>query len=822
MSYIPRWRNFILLLLIAAIPVLIGGGDAFSDKRLSSEEEDYLAEKREIVFIETRYPPFEFINRNGEFDGMTIELIRWMGAELGFRARFVHRTLEEARRDVLRDNADVIISLFYSDERDRVFDFSDPIVRIPARIFVRADRTDIKDIDDLNGKIVAIPGGDYANEFIRGAGIGCAIATAPNFAETITMVRNNVADAMIGDEQVVLYNLYSSGTFKQFKCVGEPLYMGISCFGLKEGNDVVKSILNRGLRKARESGTLDAITVKWFGTVYDVPESVLARYYGVIIALMCFAVFFILLLWYWNYQLKRQVALRTSQLLHEMRKTADSESMLRTIFDSAHDAIIIHDLATDRIVEANASASHMYGYAPGEILNRTIHDLGCDDPPYSHADSAAMISVARKKGGLTFEWRAKKKDGALFWAEVNLTFAEIRGRDAAVALIRDISVRKQFEEEQQKVLKLQSLGILAGGIAHDFNNIMTAILGNLSLAKLEMPVSNPIYSMLDQAENATWQVQRLTQQLLTFAKGGNPVCETSTIPEVIRESAGFVLRGSAVRVEYDFPGNLFPVNIDRGQMSQVFQNLVLNAKQSMNGGGVVTISAANVSLSEVPYFPRKNDRHDDFIRISIADMGSGIPQSVMSNIFDPYFTTRKDGSGLGLSIVHSIVSKHDGSITVDSREGGGTTFHVYLPAAAELFKAAVKKEAVDLRGSGSVLVMDDEDAIRAFASRTLRGLGYSADAAGDGASACDMYDAAMKKNAPFDIVILDVTVPGGMGGVAALNFLKERDPGVRAIVSSGYSNDPVMWKYDEYGFIDVLPKPYTAESLGRIIKKHIC
>jgi len=379
-------------------------------------------------------------------------------------------------------------------------------------------------------------------------------------------------------------------------------------------------------------------------------------------------------------------------------------------------------------------------------------------------------------------------------------------------IFEDITERKRMEEVLLKSQKLEAVGILAGGIAHDFNNILTTILGNVSLAKDQVTPDDKIFDLLKEAEMASVRAQTLTRQLLTFAKGGAPVKEIASIKDILKESSSFMLRGSKSRCEFSIAEDLWSAQIDVGQISQVINNVVINADQAMPEGGIIQVAAENLIIDGGGGLLIKPGR---YIRISIKDQGVGIAEKHLLNIFDPYFTTKQEGSGLGLATICSIIKKHDGDITVESQLGVGTTFHIYLPASD---KAIPEKEEVKLiKGQGRILVMDDQAPLRKMAGRMLEKLGYESEFAKNGAEAIEMYKRAKESEKPYDVVILDLTVPGGMGGKKAINKLLEIDPEVRAIVSSGYSDDPVLANFQEYGFKGMMPKPFTSQSLSKVL-----
>jgi PAS domain S-box-containing protein len=378
----------------------------------------------------------------------------------------------------------------------------------------------------------------------------------------------------------------------------------------------------------------------------------------------------------------------------------------------------------------------------------------------------------------------------------------------------DVTEQHRLEAERLRTSKLESVGLLAGGIAHDFNNILTAIIGNMALLRLASPADVEAREQLAEVQRAALRAKDLTQQLLTFAKGGAPVRRAASLAEIIRDSTSFALRGSNVRGEFSLPADLWPVEVDVGQLNQVLHNLVLNAVQAMPEGGAVRIQARNVSADDptalaLPPGP--------CVHFSLADTGTGIKPDHLPNVFDPYFTTKQHGSGLGLATVYSIIRRHDGRITVESELGRGTTFHVWLPASplAQLPESHLAERPP--RGQGRILVVDDEAPIRALLARSLQKLGYEPECVADGPAALAAAHAARQQQRPFVAAVLDLTIPGGMGGLEILRLLRESAPGLKAIVSSGYSNDPIMANYHAHGFEGVLVKPYQPEDLARAL-----
>ncbi len=386
----------------------------------------------------------------------------------------------------------------------------------------------------------------------------------------------------------------------------------------------------------------------------------------------------------------------------------------------------------------------------------------------------------------------------------------------AVLIVRDMTERIKLDEERLKACKLDSLGLLAGGIAHDFNNLLTMILGNLSLTKACVNSRDHLFTFLSEAENASLRAKKLTQQLLTFAKGGRPLKKPLALQHVIPDCATFALSGTPMRFHCDIPDDLWLVEADEGQIGQVIHNLAVNAHQAMPTGGTLTIRAENVRENNPQAEQQEPADSKNSIKLTIQDNGPGIPTSALHKIFDPYYSTKQTESGLGLSTAYSIIQNHHGTITVSSVLGQGTTFVIYLPASRiQTLEAQVSSEPIT--GEGRVLVMDDEESIRLLLSEMLRHLGYEVQCVAEGQEALERYQEAYHRHQPFNAVILDLTVSGGLGGKDTVQQLRQFDPQVKAIVASGYSNDPVLSRFSTFGFHGVVAKPFRLAELSQVL-----
>lgn len=404
------------------------------------------------------------------------------------------------------------------------------------------------------------------------------------------------------------------------------------------------------------------------------------------------------------------------------------------------------------------------------------------------------------------------KDGSRIRVEVKMTFLRDKDNRAVgiLGVTRDITEKKRMAEELQKAQQIESIGLLAGGVAHDFNNILSAILLNTQIAKRQK--EKDIQKYLDGIEKATYRATNLTHQLLTFSRGGAPIKGVVSISNLLKETAEFALTGSNARCKFSIPDDIFSTEVDKAQISQVINNLVINASQAMPEGGIIEIKVENLILGKGHSLPLKEGK---YIKISIKDSGIGIPKEDLPKVFNPYFTTKQRGSGLGLTTAYSIIKRHNGYINLESDLGVGTTFYIYLPACEKL-PIEEGERGLLIKGEGRILLMDDEQEILDSAGNVLRELGYQVEMARDGDEAIRLYQRAKE---PFDLVIVDLTIPAGIGGKEVINRLKEIDPSVKAIVASGYSNDPIIADFKRYGFCGALLKPYNIEELSRVLHK---
>ena len=497
----------------------------------------------------------------------------------------------------------------------------------------------------------------------------------------------------------------------------------------------------------------------------------------------------------------------------------NSEERYKNITNNLLVGVVIQ--VNGKIVFANKAIETLLDVVPEDYLGRDIFS-------FIHADDKEMVQSAaaqiyahpqnyKEHVPLVLEEKLIKKNGSSVIVEASPVLMNYYGEPALMMMIHDITEQKKAQEELQKMAKLQSIGTLAGGIAHDFNNILTGLYGNLSIAKIKLSSEHVSHKYLDNAQESMDRAIRLTKQLLTFSKGGAPIKQEVGLSKLIHEIVEFDLHGSNVKPIFSEDDKLWNVQVDKGQIGQVFSNLTINANQASPTGGHLYIKLRNLEIDEKEIFSLKKGK---YVEISFKDEGTGIDKKHLDKIFDPYFTTKSTGNGLGLATTYSIIKKHNGHIELESEIGKGTTFTIFLPAFKGISKDPIieGKENINIETKkANILVMDDEEIICDMATEMITILGFSVSVVNDGKDAIVKYKESLETDNPFDIILMDITIPGGMGGKDTIKEILKIDPNAKVIVSSGYStnNDISSWK--KYGFKGSIPKPYTLQKLKKIL-----
>lgn len=466
--------------------------------------------------------------------------------------------------------------------------------------------------------------------------------------------------------------------------------------------------------------------------------------------------------------------------------------------------------------EINSFFAKMMGYEKSELLKMPVADIYIDKAQRKKFSNKIIEKDTIKNEELLFS----HKNGSPI--TVSVTGRAIRGENETVRffdlIIEDVTKEKFNNQELIKNEKLASIGTLAGGIAHDFNNILTGLYGNIALAKLDLSPDHESFKLIQDAELSMSMATDLTQQLLIFARGGDPVKKTLTIDQLVKDTAKFNLAGSEIKLVSRFDENLWKVNADKGQIRQVVSNMVSNSKDAMPKGGILTLTIQNIELikGQIPSLvPGK------YVKIILQDSGIGIKKDTFSKIFDPYFSTKHGGTGLGLATSYSIIRKHHGLITAEHEIENGAVFNIYLPAKQEPLtdSTSIKdQDKIEVK-SAKILIMDDDEQVCSISKKMIERFGFHPFVVHDGIDAILEYESHMNSDEPFDLILMDLTIPGGMGGKDAIGKILEIDPDAKAIVVSGYSNDPVLANHTDYGFKGMLVKPFRIEELKQILDR---
>lgn len=787
-----------------------------STLELSREEQAYLLKKQNIVFVsQTQYPPFEFSIKQGGHDGMCIELARWIATEYGFTARFADTSFQEAQKAVLSGKADVLTSLFYSEKRDHSFDFTQPMFEVPASIFTVSERTDIKNLSDLNGKIIAMQRGDYAKEYLESKMISFQLVNTEDFAEATDLVIAGKADAVIGDEQIVLYHIFKHRLTEKIKKVGDPLYIGKNCMAVKEGNLPLITILKKGITLAQKKGVLEKINKKWIGIHYTMEESQRFAYLPHVLITAGLLLIAFLSVWFWNIRLRQEVHKRTKAL-------EKSEQRYRSLFEDSRDAIYINSREGE-FLDVNKAMLEMFGYTKREMIGMNSREV------YANPEDRKNLQNLLEKHPLQdYEFKGKKKDGTRI--DCLLTGTSRLSDDGKIigyqGLIRDETEKRKMENQLQRAQKMEAVGALAGGVAHDLNNILSGITSIPDLLLMQIPQDSPLRKPIESIQSSGMKAVAVVQDLLTMARRGISTMEVVNLNEIISD---YLQSPEYHKLKSFFPGLEVKADLERSllniygsvvHLSKTVMNLLINAAEAMPNGGTIRISTKNQYI-DIPVRGYDDMKEGDYAVLTVSDEGIGISQQDIERVFEPFYSKKKmgrSGSGLGLAIVWSTVKDHKGYIDIQSTENQGTSFILYFPVCRKKpVEVKASSPAGHYRGRGeSILVVDDVHEQREIASSILTELGYTVFTASSGEEAVDFI-----KDHLVDLVVLDMIMEPGIDGLETFKRILEVHPGQKAVIASGFSESDRVLKAQSLGAGAYIKKPYTYQKIGMVIRREL-
>ncbi len=789
---------------------------------LTSEEIKYIQSLKKPVIAAPcpDYPPIDFTDHDGNHIGLSHDYLDEISKKLG--VTFTVATIQ-SWADVLQAakdrKVDIVLSIQDVPERHSYLQFTKPYVRIPNVIVVQKSNTKVNNLDDLAGKKIAAVKGYAVIDFIKKKYPSFTIEAVKNETEGLMKLSFGEYDAMIISLSTVSYLVDTYG-ITNLRIAGNAGYDWNLCIGVRNDDPVLFSIISKALNSIPESKRR-AIYQRWI-SLAPRPFYKEKEFWYILTLLLFGGLLVIIGIIAWNASLRRQVKIKTQQLEHELywhKKTQEQlllekERLLITI-QSIGDAFISTD-DKGNIILSNKQA---------DVLFNNMISLGKDVRSlvnFTESTTQKLVDpigecIKLKKSVIYYHLKCQCNNRTI---DVSVASSPIEIENTiigAVTIIRDITDMLAMQNELIKLQQFESLGILAAGIAHDFNNILTAIMGNAEIASLMLlknTKGNDVLEIIDGIKKSVKSAQSLTGQLLTYAKGGKPIKKEGNIIQLIHDTVDFVTHGSSVKVGYIVDGNIENFDFDEHQISHVFRNIVLNAIQAMNKSGVLTVTVKKVELKhDVLQLP-----DGEYVMIKFSDTGKGIPQEHISKIFDPYFTTKEKGTGLGLTTSLSIIRQHGGTITVSSSDKG-TEFTVYLPKIKGTVSVNENHNARVDSISAHVLILDDRQEILDVTAGMLDILGCTYDTASHSDDAINKILTAKERGKPFDCVLVDITIPGSISGVDAFAQMKKIQEKLKGIVMSGYADNSAIADYAQYGFSWYLVKPFTFDDLKQALIK---
>ena len=741
--------------------------------------------------------------------GFIVDVIRDFARERGLRLEFVQAPFHELFDMLKRDKVDVIAPIAFSEERlgflkfnseSVLIDWSNVIIGAAAKFTLPAD---------LDGRRIGIVSSDYyARLFaqdLQRQGVRPVFREYDGFEAIVRDVAAGRVDAGFIGRFSLSHILKGMPFLPRVKVMPGSYYHEPLFFGINPRRAELAAQLDDYLRRATQTpgGRLNRFYEKWLGPTFFqrrllfLNRNIWWMLLAVAAVLALFLAFNLLL---------------RAQVRRSVREIHRQKTYFENLFKTMPAGIVILD-GDYRVTDMNRDFERLFGYPLGEARGRDLSEL--INTPESQEQAASLRQAARRGERAAAEGRRRHRDGTLLDVHIIASPIVLDGRvQGILGIFLDITERKRMEEEIIKSKNIESVGVLAGGIAHDFNNMLTGILGNISVAR-KLAAGGPLDEILEKAERSALKASGLTRQLLTFSKGGYPVKKTVDLLELVRDSIDMVISGGNVRARLQAEGPLPPCEVDVTQAMQVINNLLLNAREAMPAGGEIDIVVAGHRQEKAGIMAP-----GDYLALTVRDHGPGIPEADLQRIFIPYFTTKKSGTGLGLAIAYSIVTKHGGAIQVRSEKGQGAAFTVYFPASKQPVGAPPPPPEAAAR-QARLLFMDDEEIVREVFADMLQGTPYQVDLAADSQEALEKFSSARQAGLPYDLVFLDLTGPGDIGGIKTLERIRAIDSRALAVAVSGYSVSEVSSHPGRYHFNDFLAKPFQTDELLEIIARNL-
>lgn len=765
------------------------------------------------IGIENNAQPLSYVDEQGRPIGFTTDLLQAMRQDGHLEIEIESGYWLKILTDFQEGKLDALANVTITPERRATMDFSISHAYVHGLIYYRKGHPALTRTSEFAGKTIGTLRGSIGHmNAVTHGGWGATIIPYEKWQQALDDTRDGKIDAALFIRSPSS-SIRADANGLDYAFVDDVVH--VYHFAVHKGDARTLERINEALATVRANGTFDRIYAKWIGPLEPHPirwADLTPYYLPAALVILAVAALFL-----WQRTMMRRLA-------RQARALQASEERWKFALEGSGDGVWDWNVRTGEVVRSKRWKA-MLGYSDQEIgpsRDEWLKRVHPEDLPEVLAGQDAHLRGVTPS--FASELRMRCKDGSWKWI---LNRGMVVSRDATGQPLRvigthtDLTARKQAEEDRLVLGKLESTGVLAGGIAHDFNNLLTAMLLNLDMARYHADSSDEMLIHVQAAEKAALAARSLTQQLITFARGDASVVRLTDVAHLLETSVPLALSGSTVRSDLHVAPDLWNAEVDGGQIGQVIRNLVLNAREAMPKGGVVTLRAVNVRLQvdEVRALPA-----GDYLHITVADEGEGIAREKLARIFDPYFSTKQRGSqkgmGLGLTICHAVMRKHQGAITVESVVGRGTTFHLYLPAAEA--KVVEHQESTPplpepVREARRILAMDDEPVMRDSVQASLQKMGFECEVVADGEEAVRSYCRAREEGSPFDAVLLDLTIPGGMGGRETLARLRALDPAVWVAVMSGYTNDKVMSDYQALGFNAALSKPFTSAMLRSVL-----